>query len=267
MPVPEARFPVLFGLLQNCPEEHMWKSLLTESQRHPEVTDNFSSTLLSIQEDIIGKLEDSNPTRWPRKRRTFLTTIHEPRQLDLRVEFLVMAKVLTLGFHAEFESEGTESSPDIQLHGFADQKSLFLEITARAEQDPKVLPEIREIFENRFSTGGLTETLEPYKRAINLHIKKKCEQSISHDWDENCLLLIDLSRYGIAWFRSVSSWEAVLHDLEIPWEQVPFLSISIIFSDLASTDIHVATRKNPRNSHHQNEKVDLISAVLRIRTF
>lgn len=266
MPLPEARFPVLSRLVKNCPKDHMWKSLLLESQRHPEVTDNFSSILLSIQEKIISKLEDSNPSRWPRKRRAFLTTIHEPRQLDLRVEFLVMAKVLTLGFPAEFESEGTESSPDIQLHGFADQQPLFLEITARTERNPKILPEIGGIFENRFSTGGLTDTLDQYKRAINLHIKKKCKQSKSHDWDENCLLLIDLSRYGIAWIRSVSLWEDALHSLDIPWEQVPFLSISLIFSELTSTDITLATRKNPQNTDQQNQKVDIIVTVLQIRT-
>ena len=259
----EPRFPTLSRLLVRADISHMWKELLLETERYPGVLDNFASVLLIPQETILTKLETSSPSRWPRKRRDFISQNDEYRQLDLRIEFVIAAKLLTLNTPVEFEAEGSTSSPDIQVLGFPDGQPLFVEVTARTERDPEVLQELGGIFQGRFSTSGtLTETLDQYIEIIHRVINVKSEQSRRNNWSTDCMLIIDISRYGISWIRDANSWAHGLSELEIDWNLCPFSSISIMLSELTSTDLKLGTIKNPQNSELMNEKVDLMTKLI-----
>ena len=74
--------------------------------------------------------------------------------------------------------------------------------------------------------------------------------------------MIDISRYGISWIRPTQYWASTLESLDLDWSRIPFISISILLSELTTTELNIGTVKNLNNSNLINEKVDLISELL-----
>ena len=262
MPSNSIRFPTLDRLLHRANPEHFWKKLLLEAESYPEILDNFPSILLNVQERILSRIDSASPSRWGRKKRDFVGQEDQYRQLDLRLEFLIVATLLTLNLSVEFETSGSESSPDVEVTGFRDNEPVFIELTARTERDPRVLPELEGLFRNQFATGGLTETLDSYSDIIKRIIEKKSDQARRNYWSPNCMLMIDISRYGISWIRPTQYWASTLESLDLDWSRIPFISISILLSELTTTELNIGTVKNLNNSNLINEKVDLISELL-----
>ena len=258
-----SRFPKLYNLFAGSPRLNMWKSLLLEYENSSETDSAFSARLLEVQETIVGDIEAAGPLRWPRKRSLLLTSTDKDTHLNLRFELLVAWKLLTNGQSIEFEDVGHGSAPDLKVLESETLPSIFIEVTTRDQRNPQILPEIDHIFTGVFATGGgLTEELNRYIAKFLNTVKSKCSQSQLHDWGSNCLLIIDMTRYGIAWIRPVEFWEGTLRELVLPWEQIPFNGLVMSFTGLDHGDLKVSLLVNPTITSEETRNVENLGRIL-----
>jgi len=240
----------------------MWKALLLEYERSSPREAAFAARLLDVQEKIVGDIDDANPLRWPRKRTLLQASTDDDTQLNLRFELLVAWKLLSNGLAIEFENVGHASAPDLKVLESESFPSIYIEATTRDQRNAQVLPEIDHLFTGVFATGGLTEALDKHIPKFLNTVKGKCIQSQLHDWNSNCLLIVDMTRYGIAWIRSIEYWQGTLQALDLPWAQIPYNGIAMSFTALDHRDLNIAFLVNPSVAANEAQNVKNIVRIL-----
>jgi hypothetical protein len=68
---------------------------------------------------------------------------------------------------------------------------------------------------------------------VLLAILKKAEQSARGGWSGDTIVLVDASRLGASWLPAASTWTGRLSQMDLPWSDLPFAGVGVLFSNLA----------------------------------
>ena len=86
-------------------------------------------------------------------------------------------------------------------------------------------------------------------------IEAKIEQSHRDGWDSDTVLVVDASRLGMGWLRPDSVWAGRLEAMGLPWDQLPFGAVAVVFSDLTHTGYHGSCVTRPSLADSSSAKV------------
>ena len=151
-----------------------------------------------------------------------VVTLHVPRKLAISEpdRGTIRARVMT-AVKTVKDGHGAVGLPEIGGSASVSSASLF--------GRPQVLLEI---------SSNLTENGEAAERVILRAIEEKVEQSTRGAWDSDTMLVLDASRLGLSWLRPDSVWAGRLESMELPWSELPFIAVAVVFSDLTKLGYH-----------------------------
>jgi hypothetical protein len=84
----------------------------------------------------------------------------------------------------------------------------------------------------------LSAHAEDVEQFVRNAIGDKVEQSTRGDWPTDTVLVVDASRLGLGWLRPDSVWAGRLEAMDLPWTELPFSAVAVVFSDLTKVGYH-----------------------------
>jgi hypothetical protein len=84
------------------------------------------------------------------------------------------------------------------------------------------------------TSAELTKHMEEVAGEVRCKLIEKAKQATRGGWDNRTLAVIDGSRLGMSWISPTAVWAGRLEQMGIPWDQVPFGGVCVVFSTMVN---------------------------------
>lgn len=111
----------------------------------------------------------------------------------------------------------------------------------------------------------ITRHLAEIEREIANCVAEKIEQSKRNGWDENAVVVVDVSHLGRAWNRPERMWRRQLEYLVPSWGPMPFAGVVILWTDFIATTMKGAGYFFDELSRGLQDSLDVVLGAIDMR--
>jgi hypothetical protein len=80
----------------------------------------------------------------------------------------------------------------------------------------------------------LTQHMEEVTQQVRYKLVEKAGQAERGQWGGRTLAVVDASRLGMAWISGPAVWKGRLEQMRIPWGELPFDGVAVVFSTMVN---------------------------------
>lgn len=78
----------------------------------------------------------------------------------------------------------------------------------------------------------LTQHMEEVTEQVRFKLLEKAKQARKGGWGDRALAVVDASRLGMSWISGPTVWKGRLEQMGIPWDELPFDGVAVVFSTM-----------------------------------